>query len=205
MEDLELLDAWQAGEKAAGSELLRRYFQPLYRFFCNKVDKGAEDLIQNTMLACVRGRDKYRREGSFRSFLFSVARHELLHHFRSRNRDRLVFDPEVSSVLDLGPSPSSAMAKAREQQLLLRALRAIPVDLQIALELHYWEDLSTRELADALGIPQGTVKSRLRRARTLLEERLTELATGKDVLCSTLDDLERWARSIRREVVAAAG
>lgn len=203
--DIELLDAWAAGDQTSGSELLKRHFDPLYRFFCNKLEKDADDLIQNTMLSCVRSRDRFRREGTFRAFLFAVARNELLHHLRSRRRDRLVLDPDVSSVVDCGESPTSMLAAKSEQKLLLLALRRLPINVQTLLELHYWEDLSTRELGEVLELPHGTVKSRLRRARALLQERVTELAESPAALQSTLDNLEHWARSVRGELAQASG
>lgn len=204
-EDLALLEAWQGGDADSGNELLKRYFSQLYRFFRNKTDDSVDDLIQKTMLALVRWRDGFRKECSFRSFLFTVARNELYRHYRSKGRDRLVFDPAQSSIHDLSPSPSTAAAKTAEQRLLLEAMRRIPLDLQVAIELFYWEDMSTQELADALEIPQGTVKSRLRRAREALHAQMEKIAESKSQLQSTVDNLEQWARSIRGELVAQAG
>lgn len=170
--DEALLRAWAGGDEAAGATLYRRHFDALYRFFRTKAPDAYEDLIQTTMLECVRSKDRFRGDAPFRGFLFGVARNTLLHHFRSRFRDRLDFDASRSSVADLDPRPSTIAARNAEQTRLLEAMRRIPVDLQIVIELHYWEELSTRELSDALEVPQGTVKSRLRRAREALREAL---------------------------------
>lgn len=200
MTDEDLLDAWRDGDQKAGQELLRRHFPALYRFFANKAQDACDDLIQKTMMAAVRSRDQFRGEASFRSYLFVLARNELYKNLRSRSRDRLVFDPEGSSVWDGQRSPSTMAAKNQEERLLLDALRRIPVELQVALELHYWEDLSTAELARILEIPQGTVKSRLRRAREQLVVQLEALATDAVKLRSTVDNLEGWAQRIREQV-----
>lgn len=201
MDDFELLDRWRAGDNAAGNQLLKRHFDALYRFFTNKVADHADDLIQATLMACVRGVGSFRKECGFRSFMFVVARHELYRfikaNYRNRGRSREAFDPSLVSVADLGPSPSSALAKRKEQRLLLLALRRIPLDLQIVLELHYWEGLSTSELADAMEIPQGTVKSRLRRAREGLERELATVAESQDDVRATLDGLDHWVEGIR--------
>ena len=170
--DEALLRAWAGGDEAAGATLYRRHFDALYRFFRTKAPDAYEDLIQTTMLECMRSKDRFRGDAPFRGFLFGVARNTLLHHFRSRFRDRLDFDASRSSVADLDPRPSTIAARNAEQTRLLEAMRRIPVDLQIVIELHYWEELSTRELSDALEVPQGTVKSRLRRAREALREAL---------------------------------
>lgn len=170
MDDEALLAAWAEGDDAAGEALYGRHFDALYRFFRTKAPADYEDLIQTTMLECVRSKGRFRGDAPFRAFLFGVARHCLLHHFRSRFRDRLDFDASRSSVADLDPRPSTIAARNAENHRLLEALRQIPIDLQLVLELHYWEEMSTRDLATVLDVPQGTVKSRLRRAREALRE-----------------------------------
>jgi RNA polymerase sigma-70 factor (ECF subfamily) len=195
--DFELLDAWKAGDAAAGNSLFERHFAAVCRFFRNKVDEGVDDLIQRTFLACVESRDRFRGESSFRTYLFTVARHELFAHLRRREREQARFDPLEHSVHDLGPTPTGVVAQHRSQRLLLEALRRIPVDLQVALELFYWEDLPASELARVLELPEGTVRTRIRRGRQLVEAALREIAEGDPDLASTLAGLEDWARSLR--------
>lgn len=101
-----------------------------------------------------------------------IARNELFDHYKRASRERGTFDPSVSALTDLAPTPSAAVAANDERAAMTLALREIPLELQVAVELHYWEELTTAELADALGVPQGTAKSRLRRAKSLLRDRL---------------------------------
>ena len=198
--DYELLTAWASGDKRAGDTLFGRYFDNVYRFFRNKVGDDAEDLIQKTFLGCVEASSRFRRDSSFRTFLFSIARNQLLRHFSAKTRDaRLDFG--VSSIHDMAPSPRAQIADKREQRLLLAALRRIPVDLQIVLELHYWEGLTGPALAEVLEIPEGTVRSRLRRAREILVKRMSELSDSEEVLRSTIDNLEQWAASLGQLVL----
>lgn len=178
MRDDELLQAWAGGDQSAGATLLRRHFDALHRFFRTKAPDDHQDLIQSTMLECMRSKDRFRGDAPFRAFLFGVARNCLLHHFRSRFRDRLDFDASHSSVVDLDPRPSTLAVRNEEHARLLEAMRRIPLELQVVLELHYWEELGTRELAVVLEIPQGTVKSRLRRAREALRNALNDLRVG---------------------------
>lgn len=196
--DLDLLDAWRAGDGVAGDVLLQRHFASLFRFFRSKVDDTtAEDLSQATLLACVDARDRFRGLASFRAYLFSIARNQLNMHFRGRAvRDRII-ELGSTSVADLGASPITLAQAKAEQKLLLEALRRIPIDFQIAVELYYWEGLSTRELADVLGVPEGTVRSRLTRAREHLATQLEALAASPELLHTTLDGFERWAESLR--------
>ncbi len=178
MRDEQLLKAWADGDQSAGATLLRRHFEALHRFFRTKAPDAHQDLIQSTMLECVRSRGLFRGDAPFRAFLFGVARNCLLHHFRSQARDRLDFDASRSSVLDLDPRPSTLAVRNEQHARLLEAMRRIPLDLQMVLELHYWEEMGTRELATVLDIPQGTVKSRLRRAREALRSALEALPAG---------------------------
>lgn len=195
--DIDLLAAWRAGDPGAGNALLRRYFDALYRFFAHKIDDEVEDLIQRTFLAIVRSKDAIREGSSFRAYMFTVGRNELFRYLRERRRSRDALDVGSVSVADLGTSPTGGVARRKDQALLLGALRSIPLDLQIVLELHYWEDMTTAELAAALEVPQGTVKSMLRRAREQLEQRLQRLARGGPEPQTTLADLEAWAAAIR--------
>lgn len=197
--DVDLLEAWRGGDTRAGAALFDRHFDALYRFFRNKVGDGADDLIHDTFLACLVG-PAFRGESSFRTYLFAIARNALIAHLRKVGRSRTEVDIGEISVVDLAPSPSSVVARRREQRLLLEALRRIPLDLQIALELYYWEDLSGPDLAVVLGVPEGTVRSRLRRAREVLDAQLSALAEDPDVLASTSTDLESWARRLRDSV-----
>lgn len=190
--DVELLEGWRAGDNASGSELFRRYFDSLYRFFVTKLPDEAEDLIQSTWMACVRYGEQVAAATSFRAYLFTMARNELCRVLRERKpSDRVDFG--VTSLQDLSPSPRTAAAAGEEERALLGALRTLPLDLQLLLELHYWEELSTAELAGVLEIPQGTVKTRIRRARELLE---SALASGHRALSG--DELDEWVRSMRR-------
>ena len=67
LSDEALLEAWREGDQSAGSELLQRYFKPLFNFFSTKVDHGIDDLIQRTLLACVGARDRIRDAPNFRA------------------------------------------------------------------------------------------------------------------------------------------
>lgn len=200
--DIELLEAWRAGDRSAGSTLFERHFDSICRFFANKVDRDVDDLVQKTFIACVEGKERFRGHSSFRTYLFGVAHNVLRSTLRTRKRESDRLDFGVTSVFDLGLSPTRLLATGGEQMLMLQALRRIPVEHQLVLELYYWEDLEASELAEVLELPEGTVRSRIRRAKQLLEEQLRALSSGDAVLESTLSDLDSWARSLRAKVLA---
>lgn len=197
MDDFELLDAWRGGDTRAGNELFNRHFDAVCRFFANKAQHEVEDLVQNTFLALVESTPKYRHEGAFRGFVFGVARNILKRHYRNKKRHRERFDMLERSVADFGPGPQSLILEQREQQLLLQALRNIPMDHQTLLELYYWEALSARELAEIFEVPEGTIRGRIRRAKQLLEEQIAALSTDTSLIETTVANLEDWARSLR--------
>lgn len=198
--DLDLLERWKRGDLAAGNELFERHFEAVYRFFVHKAPEDATDLVQRTFLACTEARDRFRGTSSFRTYLFAIARHELLASWRARRKDAL--DAGASSVADLSPSPSTHMLRRFEHRVLLEALRSIPVDLQIALELHYWEQMSASEIAEVLDVPVGTAKSRLRRAREAVAEVIGKLEDDPARLETTLANLDQWAASLKHALVA---
>ena len=196
--DFELLDAWAAGDKRAAKDLIDRHFDSIFRFFRNKLgNEGVEDLVQDTFLACVQGRERFRREASFRTFVFATARNILLYHFRKQRRTGVPIDPEVISVIDLAPGPSSIIVARGEQRLMLEALRALPIDYQIALELYHWEGLTGPELAEALEITEAALRSRLFRAKTELRKQIERLSAAPELLESTLANLDDWAAGLR--------
>jgi len=195
--DLELLHAWRGGDEHAGGELFDRHFDALYRFFGNKVGDGIDDLVQQTLLGCVQGRERFREDSSFRTYLFATARNVLYQHFDRRGRDAARIDYGTVSVIDLGESPSRVLDGRAEQRLLATALQRLPIDDQIALELRYWQGLTGPELVDVLGIPEPAVRSRLRRALERLRGLIAQLAASPAELDSITADLERWADSLR--------
>jgi RNA polymerase sigma-70 factor (ECF subfamily) len=196
-DDLELLRAWGEGDDQAGSVLVRRHFDTIARFFETKVEDNAADLIQRTFLACVRARDRAHEIEGFKAYLLAIARRQLMEHLRTKYRHAEHFQPLMVSVHDLGQTPSQAVAARQEGRLLLRALQRLPIEMQMTVELHYWEHLTEPQIAHVLDIPRGTVKSRLFRARELLREHIERLASSASLAESTLGGLDRWARELR--------
>lgn len=171
-----LLERWRAGDRQAGETLCARYFAEIYRFFEHKIDGKADDLVQQTFMACLKARTQFRSESSFRTYLFAIARNELYMELRKPHREHV--DLEVSSLNELVSSPSSKLGKQQELARLRAALREIPVEQQILLELHYWHDLSAAELAEAFSTTAGSIRIRLLRARRALRTRLADQPTS---------------------------
>jgi RNA polymerase sigma-70 factor (ECF subfamily) len=178
--DDELLAAWRAGDRSAGDELIARWFDPVCRFFRSKLGDDVQDLIQRTFLDCLESRDRLR-SSSFRSFLFAIARNRLFDELRREIRQP-VDQLGTISIAELRTRPSDRIARSEARDAVVRAMQTLPLDLQITLELAYWEELAGAEIAEVLGISEHTVRSRLSRARALLRSRVeTDLEALPDL------------------------
>ena len=177
--DFDLLDRWRDGDKAAGQELLARHFDTLCGFFESKLEGEADDLVQQTMLACVASKDRFRKESSFRTYLFTVARHELFHALRARQRDGQRFDFSITSVAEILTTPGTRMVRDADKRRVVEALRRLSVEQQTLLELFYWQELDIEAISAVFELEPGTVRVRLHRARKKLRE-LLDLSEDQD-------------------------
>ena len=196
--DLELLEQWRAGDRTAGDRLFQRHFRAILRFFRNKVEPSAlEDLVQQTFMACVEGRERFRQESKFTTYLFGTAYNLLRDHYRRAKKKPDAVDITEQSAVDLGAGPSTVMGRRRAHKVLLEALRRIPVQSQIVLELYYWEEMSASQTAAVLQIPEGTVRGRVRRAKELLRREIAKLDDNAAELETIEGGLDNWAASLR--------
>lgn len=195
-----MLAAWRDGDREAGEALFERHYRAVARFFANKItDRDiAADLVQRTFVCALEAAPQYKGAGSFRAFLFTIAYRRLYNYFAQLERGRPL--DEYSSVAALQPGLSSVVSAKREQRMLLEALRSLKLDQQVVLELFYWEDLTGAEIAEVLGIPQGTVRTRLRAARKELHATLQRFAEESGHGEVTTTDLLSWARDIRKRL-----
>ncbi len=197
--DAELFEAWSGGDRRAGGALFQRHFEAVRRFFANKVHDPLEieELIQRTFTACVEGRDRFEGRASFRSYLLGIARFQCFKHWEARAKlDR--HDPvDDHPIAEMSDRPSSVLARSANERMLLEALRHIPLREQTVVELHYWQDLSGREIGEVLGLPENTIRSTLRRAKHKLHKQLCRMQQVLGVPETTEDDLGAWARALR--------
>lgn len=170
--DSELLIAWGNGCREAGDALIERHFATVYRFFRSKVGVELEDLVQQTFLACVEARSRFRGESSFKTFLLAIARYQLYARYSQMRKEAL--DVTLTSIRDLGASPTGILVKREQEARLIDALQRLPIEAQMILELAYAEGLDGPEIAAVLEVPLNTVYSRLSRAKQQLRELLGE-------------------------------
>lgn len=176
--ELGLLRRWREGSEEAGAELFERHFASVHRFFSNKCSARMDDLIQETFVRCLEG--NFRGDSKFRTYLFGVATNVLYEEIRQRAKLDRHSDVGLSSVLDTALSPSGFAAQRQQWDLLASALTRIPVEQQLAIEMHYLEGLTGPEIAEALGVSEGTVRSRLRRGLERVRAEVNDLAPSED-------------------------
>jgi RNA polymerase sigma factor (sigma-70 family) len=166
-----LLSQWCGGDIAAGNELIKRYLRPLRLYFGSKLssEHDVQDLAQTTLATCAElaQRSGGRLEGvaSFRAYLFGIARNKLLHFYSRKLAVAGVDDVASMPVADLSPGPSTLVKMQQRVDTLLLAMNELSIDQQTAIQLKYWSGMTQQEVADALGVPEGTVARRIHEAK----------------------------------------
>ena len=169
------MSAVMAGDRSALEELVRRHQGPLRGFFFRMLDGDraqAEDLVQETFLRLLRQRT-YEPRRAFKPWLYAVAANLARDHLRAAvARPAGPGDDVLALLPDRAPGPDQRAVAAAEARRVAEALGQLGEDVRATLVLRYANDLSLADVAAALGVPVGTVKSRLnagtRRLRELL-------------------------------------
>jgi len=176
--DADLLPACRSGDEAAWRELVQRHTRKVFGLayrFTGRVDE-AEDLTQEVFVKVYQTLHRYREaDGTFGAWLMAVARNHAIDHYR-RGRQERARRTEDPIVLETAPAreehPIAGLEREERARLVHRGLRALPLDLRLPLILCDLQGRPYEEIASELGIPLGTVKSRINRARLELAKRL---------------------------------
>lgn len=175
--DAELIERCLRGEAAAWEQIVvrfrRRVFHIAYKF-TGKHDE-AEDLTQEIFLKVFRGLEKFHRDADFGTWLSSVARNYCIDHYRASKREREVLVEDLLAF-ELAPAssgnPYRQLEDSDRRSLVRRGLDQLPDKLREAVVLRDLQGLSYQEMAERLGLPEGTVKSRINRGREELARQL---------------------------------
>ena len=176
-----LIEQCLAGDQIAWEQIVRQNWRKVFNVaykFVGKHDE-AEDLTQDIFLKIFRALKTFDRRANFQTWIISISRNLCIDHYRSVRKERQTIARDVDSN-DLQPATTERgpYAQAEHQDLraqLRQALEALPLTLRTAVVLRDLQELSYQEIADRLGLPEGTVKSRINRGRLELARQLKRL------------------------------
>ncbi len=173
------------GDQRAWDVIVRQHWRKVFNIaykFVGKHDE-AEDLAQDIFLKVFKSLNTFDRRANFQTWLVSVSRNLCIDHYRSIRKERETMDRDVDAaelpVASADQGPFAALEQRDRVVLLRQALSALPDTLRTAVIMRDLQELSYREIADRLRLPEGTVKSRINRGRTELARQIRTLR-GQD-------------------------
>jgi len=181
-----LIERCLQGDQAAWAQIVRQYWRKVFNIayrFVGRHDE-AEDLTQDVFLKIFKALRTFDRRANFQTWLVSVSRNLCIDHYRSVRKEREAIDRDVDPV-DLAPpagtaSPYSALEARDRRSILQRGLSELAPTLKQAVLMRDLQELSYQEIADKLGLPEGTVKSRINRGRTELARQISRIRASDE-------------------------
>lgn len=196
MNEKELILLLQQGDESAFETILRLYEKKVYTL-CRRMcpsDEDAQEAAQDAFLSLWRSAKSFRGDASLSTWLYRLATNACIDLLRRNKRggERVSLDDEETTLelVDESPLPEQALERKETQRLVEKGLAALPEDYRAILLLREAEGLSYAEIAEAMHMELGTVKSRISRGRVLLRNYLTasgnffEAASSKVTECN---------------------
>ena len=186
--DHRLLEATREGDEAAFAELVRRYRNQITNYVYRMTNdyETAVDLAQETFLRVFRAADRYQTTYAFSTYIYRIATNLAISELRRRKRRRLVSlatffqgrdgsteEPAELDPRDLCPLQDAALVEGERREAVARAISTLPEKYRAPLVLRDVEGRSYDEIAGILEMSEGTVKSRINRARSFLRDKLS--------------------------------
>jgi RNA polymerase sigma-70 factor (ECF subfamily) len=185
MEDTEAVwvEQAKAGDQGAFTRLVEAYQTPVYnlayRMLGNSVE--AENAAQETFIRMYTKLDTYDANRKFSSWLLAIASHYCVDLLRRRRMNYLSLDdlpPMVELSMPRTDQPEQVVVRDQDASAVQKLLEALPPNYRTPVVLRYWYDMSYREIAEAMGVTESTVKTRLHRARAKLARHASNTAQG---------------------------
>jgi RNA polymerase sigma-70 factor, ECF subfamily len=176
-----LIERCLAGDQAAWDQIVRQHWRKVFNLaykFVGRHDE-AEDLTQDIFLKIFKALKTFDRRANFQTWLISISRNLCIDHYRSvrKERETMARDVDASELVPVSRErgPHSVLEQIDLKQRIRQALAELPPTLRQAVVLRDLQEFSYQEIADQLGLPEGTVKSRINRGRLELARQLKRL------------------------------
>lgn len=181
--------------KVDAEMLINEYGKALYSFclYIARDKESADDLYQETFLVAL-GKDEIEKENNPKSYLITIAMNLWRNKLRKAAWRRRIAevsnlsDEDLMKIADGGRSVEDEVQKRQEESLVRKYVTELPEKYRVVILLYYMEDMSIEEIALALKIPAGTVKSRMNKAKKTLKERLQNGEEGIGFVVKTVPD-----------------
>ncbi|HJR07334.1 MAG TPA: sigma-70 family RNA polymerase sigma factor [Pyrinomonadaceae bacterium] len=188
LSDHSLLEAARTGDEAAFAELVRRYRNQITNYVYRLTNdyESAVDLAQETFMRVFRAADRYQATYAFSTYIYRIATNLAISELRQRKRRRLVSltgffqtkdgsgEPTELDPADRRPLQDAALVADERRAAVARAIATLPEKYRAPLVLRDIEERSYEEIGRILEMSEGTVKSRISRARTFLRDKLQD-------------------------------
>lgn len=183
-DEAEVLRGCLAGDERAYRRLVERYRRPVYSLALRMLRQAedAEDVTQETFVRVFRALERYDPNRPFSTWLFTIAARLCVDQIRRRRMKtmplvRTEAGSEEERTIDLedpGPRPDDDTERREGEARVQSLIDQLPPHYKIVVVLRHQQDLSYEEIAGALGLPLGTVKARIHRARALLKRHIED-------------------------------
>ena len=183
IDDEMLVAKFQAGQQAAFDELMKRYKHKIYAYLLRSVKnyEDAEELTIEVFFKVYRALGNWRPEACFSTWLYKIARNQSIDHHRAKSR-RMTYsldDEELSidepAATDLASDPLWQLEEEDRHRIIRAAIDQLSPKQKEVFVLNRYEGLQIKEIAEVLGMAEGTVKIHLHRAMKKLQNLLTPL------------------------------
>jgi RNA polymerase sigma-70 factor (ECF subfamily) len=176
--DGDLIRRIEAGEQLALKTLYARHHVKIFRFAMRilRSESTAEDVVSEVFLDVWRHAANFGGRSEASTFLLAVARNKAYSHLRKRREDELD-EAQANEIEDLSDTPEASVQKKNKSELLRACLQRLSREQREVMDLVYYHDKPIEEVAEIVGIPAGTVKTRMFHAR----KRLAELAKAAGI------------------------
>lgn len=172
----ELLRRIAQGDETAVADFYRLFEARIYRFVLSRLNDPFEaaDILNEVMLEVWRGASRFEGRSAVSTWVFGIARNKTVDRLRSRNPGKMVeLEPDIAE--DEGPGPAEVLLAAENAENVRYCVKQLSEAHREVVHLAFFEDLNYREIANIVGCPEGTVKTRMFHAKKALKRCLSAI------------------------------